>query len=251
MQYYNDLIQYFDEHRSCLLFCDPNEDFIHIYETFKYHENTFFRIYKITLYVIGTITNVFVTLTIFILLNYGQTLEKTYRKMMAFNIFLPALLTNHICFLFQPYAIGPNFILYTLGPIRASYAWTYLFMTLLILISAPLTFLLFAQLSYHAFIIIKPQTTLKMFWINLTWICLAICSIGFNMIVFFLAIDHHHYRLENEILGIDKRYQYVIDNYAPYIIDLKTATIPMNLILLEAIYAFVLFAIGMTLATIA
>ncbi|CAL2044897.1 unnamed protein product [Caenorhabditis brenneri] len=59
----------------------------------------------------------------------------------------------------------------------------------------------------------------------------------------FLAIDRQHSRLENNILNADPRYQYVIDNYAPYIIDMKTATIPMNILLLEGMWAIVLFAI--------
>ncbi|KAF1750148.1 hypothetical protein GCK72_016695 [Caenorhabditis remanei] len=82
-----------------------------------------------------------------------------------------------------------------------------------------------------------------MFWVNTVWITGTILSIVFNAIVMFLAIDRQHHRLESNILVVDPKFQYVIDTYAPYIIDMKSATIPMNILLLEGLWAFFLFAV--------
>uniref|UniRef100_A0A1I7T3Y9 G protein-coupled receptor n=1 Tax=Caenorhabditis tropicalis TaxID=1561998 RepID=A0A1I7T3Y9_9PELO len=82
-----------------------------------------------------------------------------------------------------------------------------------------------------------------MYWVNVTWLSVSFLSFVFNAIVLFLAIDRQHFRLERNILAVDPRYQYVIDNFAPYIIDLKTATIPMNILLLEGLWAALLFTI--------
>ncbi|CAI2353770.1 unnamed protein product [Caenorhabditis sp. 36 PRJEB53466] len=245
MQLFEDLIHYFDTHRYCFLFCDPNHNYDGIYDVFKFHEEHFFGVYRVLLYVIGGITNVFSVLTCFIHIRYGHNLNNSYRHIMLFNIFLPVLLTNHVCFLFQPYVIAPHFILYIIGPIRVSFYWTAIQIIIFAVTTIPLTYFLFTQLSYHAFIIIRPQNTLSMFWVNIAWFSFTVSSVSFTLTFLFLAIDRQHYRLEARILSVDPRYEYVIANYAPYIVDMNTATVPMIIIVLEAIYAIVLFAVGL------
>ncbi|ULT89214.1 hypothetical protein L3Y34_007996 [Caenorhabditis briggsae] len=73
-----------------------------------------------------------------------------------------------------------------------------------------------------------------MYYVNLIWISVSCLSFVFNMIVLFLAIERHHERLEAKILAVDPDYQSILDTYHPIIIDMKSATIPMNILLLEA-----------------
>ncbi|PIC26731.1 hypothetical protein B9Z55_019218 [Caenorhabditis nigoni] len=82
-----------------------------------------------------------------------------------------------------------------------------------------------------------------MYYVNLIWISVSCLSFVFNMIVLFLAVERHHDRLEAKILAVDPDYQSILDTYHPIIIDMKSATIPMNILLLEGVWAALLYAI--------
>ncbi|CAO4379480.1 unnamed protein product [Caenorhabditis nigoni] len=82
-----------------------------------------------------------------------------------------------------------------------------------------------------------------MYYVNLIWISVCCLSFVFNIIVLFLAVERHHDRLEAKILAVDPDYQSVLDTYHPIIIDMKSATIPMNILLLEGVWAALLYTI--------
>lgn len=78
--------------------------------------STYFKMQRRTMLITGSLSNVVVAFTIYVIKSSSIDLMKMHKILMYSNILFPALMSNMMCFIFVPYVVIPYPIICTVGP---------------------------------------------------------------------------------------------------------------------------------------
>uniref|UniRef100_A0A1I7URK0 G protein-coupled receptor n=2 Tax=Caenorhabditis tropicalis TaxID=1561998 RepID=A0A1I7URK0_9PELO len=155
-----------------------------------------------------------VILTLYLIRKEGKNLKPEYKQVLLCNLFLPAVFSLYMGFIYQPYIVFPYHLLLTVGFFRfGPFVTAHLFnicCTLAILCSMGFIYSFWFNYITICFRISQQSSTKS----NLIGLCVGLVFTIVNFVLMTIGVDEHQYEDRDALYKGDGRLRYFFDEYS-------------------------------------
>ncbi|PIC19863.1 hypothetical protein B9Z55_025249 [Caenorhabditis nigoni] len=164
---------------------------------------------------------IFVTLTFYLIRTEGKNLKPEYKQVLLCNLFLPAIFSLYMGFVYQPYIVFPYHLLLTVGFFRfGPFVTAHLFnicCTVAILCSMGFIYSFWFNYITICFRISKQSSTKS----NLIGLIIGVIFTIVNFVLMTIGVDDHQYEDRDNLFEGDEKLRYFFDEYSIAIVRVR------------------------------